>query len=87
MGDSIKFSGSGDLDNGMSVSVYYEIDGADSGHKVYDDYNLKLGRGDAGTISLGTADAEKLGDGQFVIIDSVGNDSAVDFTVVGKDAA
>ena len=23
MGDSIKFSGSGDLDNGMSVSVYY----------------------------------------------------------------
>ena len=52
MGDSIKFSGSGDLDNGMSVSVYYEIDGASSGHKVYDDYNLKLGMGDMGTLSF-----------------------------------
>ena len=51
MGDSIKFSGSGDLDNGMTVSVYYEMDGAGS-HKVYDDYNLKLGMGDMGTLSF-----------------------------------
>mgnify|MGYP006254809785 CR=1 FL=1 len=36
----------------MSVSVYYEIDGASSGHKVYDDYNLKLGMGDMGTLSF-----------------------------------
>ena len=51
MGDSIKFSGGGDLDNGMTVSVYYEMDGAGS-HKVYDDYNLKLGMGDMGTLSF-----------------------------------
>ena len=27
MGDSVTFSGGGDLDNGMSVSVSYELDG------------------------------------------------------------
>ena len=54
MGDSIKFSGGGDLDNGMTVSVYYELDGAapPSGHKNFDDYNLKLGMGDMGTLSF-----------------------------------
>ncbi len=51
MGDSIKFSGGGDLDNGMTVSVYYELDGAGS-HKNFDDYNLKLGMGDMGTLSF-----------------------------------
>ena len=61
MGDSIKFSGSGDLDNGMSVSVYYEIDGANSGHKVYDDYNLKLGMGDMGTLSFSGASSSSSG--------------------------
>ena len=47
MGDSIKFNGGGDLDNGMTVSVYYELDGG-----TYDDYNLKIGMGDQGTISF-----------------------------------
>ena len=47
MGDSVKFNGGGDLDNGMSVSVYYELDGG-----TYDDYNLKLGMGDMGTLSF-----------------------------------
>ena len=47
MGDSIKFNGGGDLDNGMTVSVYYELDGG-----TYDDYNLKLGMGDSGTLSF-----------------------------------
>ena len=47
MGDSIKFNGGGDLDNGMSVSVYYELDGG-----TFDDYNLKVGMGDSGTISF-----------------------------------
>ena len=46
MGDSIKFNGGGDLDNGMTVSVYYELDGG-----TFDDYNLKIGMGDSGTIS------------------------------------
>ena len=48
-GNSIKFNGGGDLDNGMTVSVYYELD---NGFNVYDDYNLKLGMGDAGTLSF-----------------------------------
>ena len=46
-GDSVKFNGGGDLDNGMTVSVYYELDGG-----TYDDYNLKLGMGDMGTLSF-----------------------------------
>ena len=46
MGDSVKFNGGGDLDNGMTVSVYYELDGG-----TFDDYNLKIGMGDSGTIS------------------------------------
>jgi len=48
-GNSIKFNGGGDLDNGMTVSVYYELD---QGFNVYDDYNLKLGMGDMGTLSF-----------------------------------
>ena len=47
MGDSVKFNGGGDLDNGMTVSVYYELDGG-----TFDDYNLKLGMGDSGTLSF-----------------------------------
>jgi len=46
MGDSVKFNGGGDLDNGMTVSVYYELDGG-----TFDDYNLKVGMGDSGTVS------------------------------------
>ena len=48
-GDSIKFNGSGDLDNGMTVAVYYELD---SGGAAYDDYNLVLGMGDMGSLSF-----------------------------------
>ena len=47
--NSIKFNGGGDLDNGMTVSVYYELD---QGNNVFDDYNLKLGMGDMGTLSF-----------------------------------
>jgi outer membrane protein OmpU len=49
MGDSIKFNGGGDLDNGMTVSVYYELD---TGGAAYDDYNLVLGMGDMGSLSF-----------------------------------
>ena len=48
-GDSIKFNGGGDLDNGMTVAVYYELD---SGGAAYDDYNLVLGMGDMGKLSF-----------------------------------
>jgi outer membrane protein OmpU len=48
MGDSVKFNGSGDLDNGMSVSVYYELDGGN-----FDDMSLSLGLGDGmGTLGF-----------------------------------
>jgi outer membrane protein OmpU len=55
-GDSIKFNGGGDLDNGMTVSVYYELDGG-----TYDDYNLKLGMGDMGTLSFSGASSSGSG--------------------------
>ena len=56
MGDSIKFNGGGDLDNGMTVSVYYELDGG-----TFDDYNLKLGMGDSGTLSFSGASSSGSG--------------------------
>ena len=68
MGDSIKFNGGGDLDNGMTVSVYYELDG---GYTQYDDYNLKLGMGDAGTLSF--SGASKSGSGVDKLKDIVPN--------------
>ena len=48
MGDSVTFSGGGDLDNGMTVGVSYELDGGN-----YDDYSLNLGLGDGmGTVTF-----------------------------------
>ena len=48
MGDSVVFSGGGDLDNGMTVSVSFELDGGN-----YDDYSLSLGLGDGmGTLGF-----------------------------------
>ncbi len=48
MGDSVTFSGGGDLDNGMTVGVSYELDGGN-----YDDYKLTLGLGDGmGTFTF-----------------------------------
>ena len=40
----------------MTVSVYYELDGG-----TYDDYNLKLGMGDAGTLSFSGASSSGSG--------------------------
>ena len=59
MADSIKFNGGGDLDNGMTVSVYYEIDRGYT--DAYDDYNLKLGMGDMGTLSFSGASSSGSG--------------------------
>ena len=48
MGDSVNFTGSGDLDNGMSVTVKYELDGGN-----FDDVSLSLGLGDGmGTLGF-----------------------------------
>ena len=38
MGNSVTFSGGGDLDNGMTVNVSYELDG-----NIMDDYSMTLG--------------------------------------------
>jgi outer membrane protein OmpU len=62
MGDSVVFSAGGDLDNGMTVSVSYELDGGN-----YDDYSLSLGLGDGlgtlgfsgGSVSPGGVDSVK----------------------------
>ena len=50
MGDSVTFSGGGDLDNGMTVNVSYELDGGN-----YDDYSLKLGMGDSALTFSGNS--------------------------------
>ena len=48
MGNSVTFSGGGDLDNGMNVAVSYELD-----DDVMDDYKLTLGLGDGmGTVTF-----------------------------------
>lgn len=53
MGNSIVFSGGGELDNGMTVGVSFELDHA---YNVYDDYSLSLGLGDGlGTLGFSGA--------------------------------
>ena len=48
MGNSVTFSGSGDLDNGMTISVSYELD-----NDIMDDYSLSIGLGDGmGTVAF-----------------------------------
>ena len=51
MGDSVVISGGGEMDNGMTVSVSFELDGGN-----YDDYKLSLGLGDGlGTLGFSGA--------------------------------
>ena len=51
MGDSVTFSGGGDLDNGMTVNVSYELDG-----NIMDDYSMTLGLPEGmGSISFSGA--------------------------------
>jgi outer membrane protein OmpU len=47
MGNSITFSASGELDNGMTVSSSYELDG-----DVMDDYSMSFGNSDLGTVTF-----------------------------------
>ena len=46
MGDSVNFSGSGDV-NGMDVTLAIELDGG-----TYDDYSLKVDTGDMGAVTF-----------------------------------
>jgi len=53
MGDSLVFTGGGELDNGMTVSVSYELDFATGTAGNYDDVSLSLGLGDGlGTLGF-----------------------------------
>ena len=48
MGDSVTFSASGDLDNGWTATVSYELDGG-----AFDDEKLKLDMGELGEFQYG----------------------------------
>lgn len=48
MGNSVTFSGSGELDNGWTASMSYELD-----DDTMDDYSLTLDMGDAGVFKYG----------------------------------
>ena len=53
MGDSITMTGSGDMDNGMSISVSFEIDNDDTGGgNVYDSHSMTLDTNGMGTITF-----------------------------------
>ena len=53
MGDSITFSGSGEMDNGMTISVSYELDGdaADTSSEL-DSHSMTLNTNGYGTITF-----------------------------------
>tara|TARA_Y100000590_G_scaffold465230_1_gene636938 strand:+ start:949 stop:1926 length:978 start_codon:yes stop_codon:yes gene_type:complete len=54
MGNSVTFAGSGDLDNGMSISVSFELDaGAADGTKTpFDSHSLTLGMNEMGSLTF-----------------------------------
>ncbi len=52
MGDSVTFTGSGELDNGWTASVKYELDGGS-----FDDEQLKLDMGDMGEFAYGESNS------------------------------
>ena len=53
MGDSITMTGSGDMDNGMSISVSFEIDNDDTGGgNVYDSHSMTLDTNGMGTLTF-----------------------------------
>ena len=66
MGDSLTFSGSGEMDNGMTVSVSYEYDGdAEGTDSTFDDQSVTLSSDAMGSITF----AGHGGDGALSAID------------------
>ena len=53
MGDGVTFTGSGEMDNGMTVSVTYELDDANTAGNVFDDRLLKIDTNGFGVITFG----------------------------------
>jgi outer membrane protein OmpU len=66
MGDSLTFAGSGEMDNGMTIAVSYELDGdaATSGNEL-DDHSMTLSSDAMGSITF----AGHGGDGALSAID------------------
>jgi outer membrane protein OmpU len=59
MGDSLTFAGSGEMDNGMTISVSYELDGdsaqgsgAGSFDNEFDDHSMTLSSDGMGSITF-----------------------------------
>jgi outer membrane protein OmpU len=53
MGDSVTMTGSGEMDNGMTISVSFEIDNDDvGGGNVYDSHSMTLDTNGMGTITF-----------------------------------
>ena len=52
MGDSITFTGSGEMDNGMTISVSYELDGQGGTTDAFDDHSMTLDTNGMGTIQF-----------------------------------
>jgi len=68
MGDSLTFTGSGEMDNGMTVTVKYEYDGdAEGTDSTFDDQSISLDTNGMGTIVF----AGHGGDGALSAIDDV----------------
>jgi outer membrane protein OmpU len=53
MTDGVTFTGSGEMDNGMTVSVTYELDDANTNGGAMDDRLLKIDTNGMGTITFG----------------------------------
>jgi outer membrane protein OmpU len=52
MGDSLTFTGSGEMDNGMTISVSYELDGQGGATDAFDDHSMSLDTNGMGTITF-----------------------------------
>jgi outer membrane protein OmpU len=52
MGDSLTFTGSGELDNGMTISVSYELGGQGGATDAFDDHSMSLDTNGMGTITF-----------------------------------
>ena len=54
MGNSITFAGSGTLDNGLDVSISFELDqgAADGTNGVFDSHSVKIGNDEFGTLTF-----------------------------------
>ena len=53
MGDSLTFTGGGEMDNGMSISVSFEVDNDDvGGGNVYDSHSMTLSSDEMGSITF-----------------------------------